>query len=193
MGQSPAETVLVPPPRNQGVRLRVELANSSPNLWSVTQTSSPPTDTRAQRSARTGAAEGAGARAATQPSPQATSHPAALHLTVGRRPAPKPQGCGCLKKSPTWTEGPFRVKYFYWLLPCSPHIFYHSRFWGPKCNKIPDLRETCLALPHPQIIHVKDSIQCILYSVLLQNLTTINLPVQIKKVPCKGTEAWHYR
>jgi hypothetical protein len=84
MGQPPAETVSVPPPRNQGVRLRVELANSSPNLWPVTQASSPQADTHAQRRARTGAAEGAGARAATQPSPQATSHPAALHLYSGK-------------------------------------------------------------------------------------------------------------
>ena len=55
------------------------------------------------------------------------------------------------------------------------------------------LGKLVLLSPDPQIIHVKDSIQCFLYSVLLQNLTTINLPVQIKKGACKGTGAWHYK
>lgn len=80
MGQPPAEAVSVLPPRNRGVRLRLGLPNSSPNPWPVTQASSLQTDTGAQRRTGTGAAEGAGARAATQPSPWATSHPAALHL-----------------------------------------------------------------------------------------------------------------
>lgn len=40
MSQPPAEAVSVPPQRNRGVKLRLGLANSSPNPWPVTQASS---------------------------------------------------------------------------------------------------------------------------------------------------------
>lgn len=53
----------------------VTQAELFPHALPVTQT-----DTRAQRRAGSGAAEGAGARAAAQPSLKAASHPAALHL-----------------------------------------------------------------------------------------------------------------
>lgn len=78
------------PAAEKSVNETVTQAELFPYASPVTQASLPlQTDTRAQRRAGSGAAEGAGARAAAvqpgpaRPSPKAASHPAALHLCGG--------------------------------------------------------------------------------------------------------------
>lgn len=97
-------------------------------------------DTRAQRRARSGAAEGAGARATAQPVPKAASHPAALHLRGGGTEAP---GSRSPRKAAAEPESPLGIKklfLFVYSVPWAPTMSRdQSRFWGPKMNRIGSL------------------------------------------------------